>query len=42
MPSASRLRGVDHVVAAEPVEDEPVVGRLLEEDVDRGLQAEHV
>ena len=42
MPSASRLRGVDDVVAAEPVEDEPVVGHFGEEDVHRGLQAEHV
>ena len=32
---------VDDVVAAEPVEDEPVVGRFGEEDVHRGLQAEH-
>ena len=33
--------GVDDVVAAEPVEDQPVVGRFGEEDVHRGLQAEH-
>ena len=34
MPSASRLDGVDHVVAALPVQDEPVVGLLGKEDVD--------
>ena len=35
-------RGIDHVVAAKSVQGEPVVGLLLEEDVDAGLQAEHV
>ena len=33
---------VDHVVAAEPVERQPIVRRFGEEDVHRGLQAEDV
>ena len=35
-------RRVDDVVAAQGVERQPVVGLLLEEDVDRGLKPEHV
>ena len=35
-------RGVDGVVAARAVERQPVVGLLLEEDVDRGVQPEDV
>ena len=35
-------RGVHDVVAAQRVEGQPVVGLLLEEDVDRGLEAEDV
>ena len=37
-----QARGVDHVVAALPVQGQPVVGLLLKEDVDVGLEAEHV
>ena len=36
-----QARGVDHVVAALPVHDQPVVGLLGKEDVDPGLEAEH-
>ena len=42
MPSASSDDGVDDVIAAQGVERQPVIGQLLEEDVDRGLKPEDV
>ena len=42
MPSASSDVALIDVVAAQAVERQPVVGLLLEEDVDRGLQPEDV